>query len=317
MVDVRETGVLMPLVLAIILFTMKSDRFMTVNNITNVMRTASFTIITAIGQAFLIIAGSWDISVGAVYSACGVAAAAAMCNFGIPIIPAVLIGLVIGAVFGVLNGFLVLKIKLPPFIATMGTMYIARGICTGYTKGASIYPLPEPFLVIGQQGVAMGGYELPFIIIIALVMAAIAGFVLRYTTYGRKLYAVGGNGETARLAGIPTLKIRFSAFVLTGVLAAVTGILMASRVSSAQPNIGSGFEMTVVAACVIGGISMDGGAGSIIGVVMGSIFMAMIANGMTLIHVDAYWQQMVIGIVLVFACSLEYVRNRIRLSMNI
>jgi len=316
-VDVREAGVLMPLVLAVILFSLQSDKFLTVDNLTNVMRTAAFTIITAIGQAFLIIAGSWDISVGAVYSVGGVAAAALMTYYDVPIGIAVLIALMIGALFGIFNGFFVLKINLPPFIATMGTMYAARGLATGYTKGVSVYPLPENFLKIGQTGIPIGDYELPYVIVIALLMSIIAGFILRYTTYGRKLYAAGGNGEAARLAGIPTLKIRFSAFILIGILASLTGVLMASRVGSAQPNIGSGFEMTVVAACVIGGISMDGGAGSIIGVVMGSIFMAMVSNGMTLIKVDAYWQQLVIGLVMVFACSLEYIRNRIRLRLNI
>lgn len=316
-VDVREAGVLMPLVLAIVLFGLKSDKFVTMANMTNIMRTAAFTIITAIGQAFLIIAGSWDISVGAVFSAGGVAAAALMSYYNLPIGLAVIIALIIGALFGAFNGFLVQKINLPPFVATMGSMYVARGLCTGYTKGVSVYPLPEKFLGVGQGGISIGSYQLPYVIVIAIVMAIIAGLVLRYTTYGRKLFAAGGNGEAARLAGIPTIRIRFSAFVLTGILAALTGVLMASRVGSAQPNIGSGFEMTVVAACVIGGISMDGGAGSIIGVVMGSIFMAMISNGMTLIKVDAYWQQLVIGLVLIFACSLEYLRNRIRLSLNI
>ncbi|HWR23346.1 MAG TPA: ABC transporter permease [Feifaniaceae bacterium] len=316
-VDVRESGVLMPLLLAVILFSANSDKFLTVNNMSNVMRTAAFTIITSIGQAFLIIAGSWDISVGAVFSLGGVAAASLMTYSNLPIWLAVAIALIIGALVGAFNGFLVQVIKLPPFIATMGSMYAARGLCTGYTKGVSVYPLPEAFLTVGQKGVLIGNYELPYVVVIALAMAVLAGFILRFTTYGRKLYAAGGNGEAARLSGIPTVKIRFSAFVLTGVLAALTGVLMASRVGSAQPNIGSGFEMTVVAACVIGGISMDGGAGSIIGVVMGSFFMAMISNGMTLVKIDAYWQQLVIGLVLIFACSLEYVRNRIRASLSI
>lgn len=316
-VDVRESGVLMPLLLAMILFSVNSDKFLTVSNMSNVMRTAAFTIITAIGQAFLIIAGSWDISVGAVFSLGGVAAAALMAYYNVPIWIAVAVALIIGAVVGAFNGFLVQVIKLPPFIATMGSMYAARGLCTGYTKGVSIYPLPEAFLTVGQKGIMIGDYEVPYVVVIAIVMSVLAGFILRYTTYGRKLYAAGGNGEAARLSGIPTVKIRFSAFVLTGILASLTGVLMASRVGSAQPNIGSGFEMTVVAACVIGGISMDGGAGSIIGIVMGSFFMAMISNGMTLVKIDAYWQQLVIGLVLIFACSLEYVRNRIRASLNI
>ncbi len=316
-VDVRESGVLMPLLLAMILFSVNSDKFFTVSNMSNVMRTAAFTIITAIGQAFLIIAGSWDISVGAVFSLGGVTAAALMTYYNVPIWIAIVVALIIGALVGAFNGFLVQVIKLPPFIATMGSMYAARGLCTGYTKGVSVYPLPEAFLTVGQKGIVIGNYEVPYVVVIAIVMAVLAGFILRYTTYGRKLYAAGGNGEAARLSGIPTVKIRFSAFVLTGILAALTGVLMASRVGSAQPNIGSGFEMTVVAACVIGGISMDGGAGSIIGIVMGSFFMAMISNGMTLVKIDAYWQQLVIGLVLIFACSLEYVRNRIRASLNI
>ena len=304
-IDIREAGVLMPLILAIILFSANSDKFLTVSNMTNVMRTAAFTMIVSIGQAFLIIAGSWDISVGAVFSVGGVAAAALMSYYGFPIWLAVILALVIGGIFGMFNGFLVQKIKLPPFIATMGTMYAARGLCTGYTKGVSVYPLPEKFLGIGQAGIPIGNYELPFVIVVAILMAIVAGFILRYTAYGRKLYAAGGNGEAARLAGIPTVRVRFSAFVLIGILAAFAGVLMTSRVGSAQPNIGSGFEMTVVAACVIGGISMEGGAGSILGVVMGSFFMAMISNGMTLIKIDAYWQQLVIGLVLIFACSLE------------
>ncbi len=316
-VDVRESGVLMPLLLAMVLFSVNSDKFFTVSNMSNVMRTAAFTIITAIGQAFLIIAGSWDISVGAVFSLGGVTAAALMAYYNVPIWVAIAVALIIGALVGAFNGFLVQVIKLPPFIATMGSMYAARGLCTGYTKGVSVYPLPEAFLTVGQEGIVIGNYEVPYVVVIAIVMAVLAGFILRYTTYGRKLYAAGGNGEAARLSGIPTVKIRFSAFVLTGILAALTGVLMASRVGSAQPNIGSGFEMTVVAACVIGGISMDGGAGSIIGIVMGSFFMAMISNGMTLVKIDAYWQQLVIGLVLIFACSLEYVRNRIRASLNI
>ena len=315
-IDIREAGVLMPLILAIILFSANSDKFLTVSNMTNVMRTAAFTMIVSIGQAFLIIAGSWDISVGAVFSVGGVAAAALMSYYGFPIWLAVILALVIGGIFGMFNGFLVQKIKLPPFIATMGTMYAARGLCTGYTKGVSVYPLPEKFLGIGQAGIPIGNYELPFVIVVAILMAIVAGFILRYTAYGRKLYAAGGNGEAARLAGIPTVRVRFSAFVLIGILAAFAGVLMTSRVGSAQPNIGSGFEMTVVAACVIGGISMEGGAGSILGVVMGSFFMAMISNGMTLIKIDAYWQQLVIGLVLIFACSLEYLRNRIRASLN-
>jgi len=158
-VDIREAGVLMPLLLAMILFAANSDKFFTVSNLSNVMRTAAFTIITSIGQAFLIIAGSWDISVGAVYSIGGVTAAALMAYYNVPIGIGVVIALVVGALFGAFNGLLVQVIKLPPFIATMGTMYAARGLCTGYTKGVSVYPLPDQFLAVGQKDISIGNYE--------------------------------------------------------------------------------------------------------------------------------------------------------------
>ena len=132
----------------------------------------------------------------------------------------------------------------------------------------------------------------------------------------RKLFAAGGNGEAARLAGIPTSRLRFGAFILTGVLAALTGVLMASRLGSAQASVGNGFEMIVIAGAVIGGISMSGGAGSILGMALGAFFMAMITNGMTLIKISAYWQTLVTGALLIFACSLEFVRNRLKNSLD-
>ena len=271
-IDVREAGVLMPLLLAVLLFALKSDKFLSVSNMTNVMRTAAFTIITSIGQAFLIIAGSWDISVGAVFSVGGVAAAAMMSYYGC----------------AHLAGGARCARDRRQSSASLTAFSCRRSSCRRSSppwapcmlRAASAPATPRAFRsircrrsfsAIGQGGIKIGSYELPYVIVIALVMAVIAGLILRYTAYGRKLFAAGGNGEAARLAGIPTVRIRFSAFVLTGILAALTGVLMASRVGSAQPNIGSGFEMTVVAACVIGGINMEGGAGSIVGVVMGSV----------------------------------------------
>lgn len=314
--EIREVGAVLPLLIAVILFTAKSDRFLTWDNMINVLRIASFTMICAIGECYLLISGSWDISIGAVYSLGGVIAGLAMTSLGLPIWLSIILALIAGGIIGLVNAFLVQKLDMPAFVATVGTQFIAKGLVQGITKGTPVYPLPDAFLGVGQSNLQLGSLGIPWVLVIAIVLSVIAGLILKYTTYGRKIYAVGGNGEAARLAGIPTTKIRFSAFILCGVLAALTGVLMASRLGSAQANIGNGFEMIVIAGAVIGGISMSGGAGSIFGMALGSFFMAMITNGMTLIKISATWQTLVTGAILILACSLEYVRNRLKASLN-
>ena len=314
--EIREVGAVLPLMIAVILFTVKSDRFLTWDNMINVLRIASFTLICAIGECYLLISGSWDVSISAVYSLGGVVAGLAMTSLGLPIWLSVVLALASGAIIGLVNAFLVQKLEMPAFVATVGTQFIAKGFVQGITKGTPVYPLPEKFLGVGQTDLQIGSLGIPWVLVIAIVLAVIAGLVLKYTTYGRKIYAVGGNGEAARLAGIPTTKIRFSAFILCGILAALTGVLMASRLGSAQANIGNGFEMIVIAGAVIGGISMSGGAGSIFGMALGAFFMAMMTNGMTLIKISATWQTLVTGVILILACSLEYVRNRLKASLN-
>ena len=314
--EIREVGAVLPLLIAVILFTAKSDRFLTYDNMINVLRIASFTMICAIGECYLLISGSWDISIGAVYSLGGVIAGLAMTSMGLPIWLSTILALVAGGIIGLVNAFLVEKLEMPAFVATVGTQFIAKGLVQGITKGTPVYPLPDKFLGVGQTNLQIGSLGIPWGVVIAIVLSIIAGLILKYTTYGRKIYAVGGNGEAARLAGIPTTKIRFSAFILCGVLAALTGVLMASRLGSAQANIGNGFEMIVIAGAVIGGISMSGGAGSIFGMALGAFFMALITNGMTLIKISATWQTLVTGAILILACSLEYVRNRLKASLN-
>lgn len=316
LLEVREVGAILPLIIAVLLFSIKSDRFLSAENMINVLRIASFTMICAIGETYLLIAGSWDISISAVYSLGGVAAGLAMTTYGLPIWLSVIIALAIGALIGALNGFLVQKLNMAAFVATVGTQFMAKGLVQGITRGTPVYPLPDEFLVVGQTDMNLFGLKVPWVVVIAVVLAVVASLILKYTTYGRKLYAAGGNGEAARLAGIPTAKLRFGAFILTGVLAALTGVLMASRLGSAQATVGNGFEMIVIAGAVIGGISMDGGAGSIFGMALGAFFMAMITNGMTLIKISAYWQTLVTGALLIFACSLEYVRNRLKSSLT-
>ncbi len=315
LLEIREVGAVLPLLIAFILFTSKSEQFLTGQNMTNVLRIASFTMICAIGETYLLIAGSWDISVGAVYTLGGVAAGLMMTTYGLPIWLSVVLALVAGGLVGVVNGFLVQKLNMAPFVATIGTQYMCKGLVQVVTKGTPVYPLPDAFLVVGQQDLNLFGLMIPYIVVITVILSVIAGLVLKYTVYGRMLYAAGGNGEAARLAGIPTSRLRFEAFILTGVLSSLTGVLQASRLGSGQTSIGNGFEGTVIAGAVIGGISMAGGAGSIFGMALGAFFMAMITNGMTLIKVSAYWQTFVTGALLIFACSLEYLRNQLKASL--
>lgn len=314
--EIREIGAALPLLIAVILFASKSDKLLTWDNMINVLRIASFTMICAIGESYLLLSGSWDISIGAVYSLGGVVAGMAMTTYGLPIWLSIVIALAAGCIIGVVNAFLVQKLDMPAFVATIGTQFIAKGLVQGVTKGTPVYPLPEKFLGVGQNNLQIGSVGIPWVVVIAVVLAVIAGLILKYTTYGRRIYAVGGNGEAARLAGIPTDKIRYSAFILSGLMASLTGVLMASRLGSAQTNIGSGCEMSVIAGAVIGGISMDGGAGTIFGMALGAFFMALITNGMTLIKISATWQTMVTGAILILACSLEYLRNSLKASLN-
>lgn len=310
--EIREVGAVLPLLIAIILFSLKSDRFLSADNIINILRIASFTLICATGETYLLISGSWDISIGAVYSLGGVMAGLSMSKWGLPVWLSVIIALAAGALVGVLNGFLVQKVKIAPFIATIGTQFLVRGLIQGITGGSPVYPLADSFLKVGQGHLKIGSLKIPWVIIIALILSVVASIILKYTVFGRKIFAVGGNGEAAHLAGIQTGKIRFCAFVLTGITAALTGILMASRLGSAQIAIGNGFEMTVIAGAVIGGISMNGGAGSIFGMALGAVFMAMITNGMTLVKISANWQLLVTGAILIVACSLEFLRTALK-----
>ena len=310
---VREVGVIIPLLIASILFAANSPVFLTSQNLMNIFRNTSFVFITAIGMTYLIISGAFDLSVGPVYAFGGVFAGLLMTN-GVPIVLAILIATVVtGGFFGSINGFFVQKVGLPPMLATLASMNIARGVVTGVMKGMPVYPLPDAFAMIGQGSFFKGmSFEIPYVVAIALFLGVVAAFVLKRTVYGRLICAVGGNVETARLAGIPTKLISFSVYILISMLAAFSGILIASRLGSAQPNVGVGYEMQTIASVVIGGTSLVGGVGTIWGTFLGALFMAAISNGMTLIKVSPFWQQLVLGIVLLLACSLDHIRGRLK-----
>jgi ribose/xylose/arabinose/galactoside ABC-type transport system permease subunit len=296
----RETTIAIPLVLIIIIVSFVNPVFVSFDNIVNVLRQTSFVFIVGIGMTFILISAGLDLSVGSVLALGGVIAGLAVkTNMAIPL--AILLGVLSGAAVGLFNGIFITKYKIPSLIVTLGMMYFARGIVQVLTRGEPVYPLPDSFNYIGQ-GEILG---FPIVVYIALVLAIIAHITLTKTGFGRSVYAIGGNQETARLSGINITRVSIWVYVLTGIAAALTGILTAARVASAQSNAGIGMELQVVASCIIGGTSMFGGVGTILGTLIGTAFMSVVANGMVLLKISVYYQSMVIGAIIILAVGID------------
>lgn len=303
----KESGIMIPTIVFIIFIQFINPVFLSFNNIINILRSTGFTLITAIGMTFVLIAGGLDLSVGSVVGLGGVITAMAI-KAGVPIVISILLGLAAGMVIGIINGLVIVRFKIPPLIMTLGMLYMARGMVYILTKGVPVYPLPVSFQSVEQSSF----FGIPTIVIISLTLSVIAHIMLTRTTFGREVYAVGGNREAARLSGINANRIDVMVYTITGILAAATGILMASRLASAQAGAGTGFELTVIAAVIIGGTSTFGGSGTLLGTVIGALFMNILSNSMTLMKVSVYWQNFVIGAILVLAVILDqYKKNRI------
>ena len=215
-------------------------------------------------------------------------------------------GLGVGLVVGLVNGFIVNRFGLPAFIATMGTQYIARGFCNVVTHGESITGFPDSFNAIGS----FGFFRIPWSIYISLILAVIVFMVFRYTTFGRSLLAVGGNRETARVCGVPVKSVCNGSFIISGLLAALAGILSTARLGTAQASAGTGWEMTCIAAAIIGGVSMFGGYVTIFGAFIGVCLMETLTVSMTMLRVSACWQRVAIGIVIILAVGIDTYRRK-------
>jgi ribose transport system permease protein len=298
--NMKESGIIIPTIVFIVVVQIVNPVFLSFDNIINILRTTGFTLITAVGMTFVLIAGGLDLSVGSVVAVGGVAASKAVVA-GIPLPLCILIGVAAGLVLGIVNGLVIVKFKIPPLIMTLGMLYMARGLVYIVTKGVPVYPLPETFQKLEQSSL----FGIPTIVIVSLLLALLAHFILVHTTFGRSTYAVGGNTEAAMMSGIRINSVSLAVYAMTGAMAALTGIFMASRLSSAQAGAGSGFELTVIAAVIIGGTSTFGGAGSMLGTIVGALFMNILSNSMTLMKISVYWQNLVIGAILVFAVIID------------
>lgn len=304
----KEIGIIVILVILSILIQIRNPIFLTYSNIIDVLRNTSYTLIIAIGMTFVLIAKGLDLSVGSIMALGGLIASLAMFR-GVPVIVAIILGMLVGAGFGIVNAFCIVKLCIPAMIATLGTMYMARGVVLVVTKGSPVFPLPESFGNFGK-GYLFG---IPYVVVISLVLLVIAHMILTNTTYGRKVYAIGGNPETAKFAGINVAMITATCYVISSVLASLSGILTAARMGSGQPSIGDGTEMTVITAVIIGGTSLNGGSGTILGTVLGALLMNVLSSGMNLVGISAYWQKFVMGLIIIIAVGMDmYQRNKRR-----
>ena len=302
----KEIGIFIVLILLSVLVELMNPIFFTYSNIMDIFRNTSFTLIMALGMTYVLIARGLDLSVGSNFALSGLTSALLMFN-GFPILPSVLVGLVVGAVIGCFNAGCVVFLHIPAMIATLGSMYVARGLVLVITKGSPVFPLPEAFSAFGKGTLA----GIPYVVIVAAILSVIAHFVLKRTVYGRKVYAIGGNPETAKFAGLNVTMITFSVYVICGVCAALAGILTAARMGSGQPSVGDGMEMTVITAVIIGGTSLNGGAGTILGTVLGALLMNVLSSGMNLVGVSAYWQKFVTGLIIIVAVAFDqYQRSK-------
>jgi ribose/xylose/arabinose/galactoside ABC-type transport system permease subunit len=303
----KEVGIALPTIFIVMIISFVNPVFISFENIMNISRTAAYVMMIGTSMTMVFISGGLDLSVGSVLALGGCVAGMAL-KAGVPIIVSILLGLLVGAVIGAINGMVIVKLNLPPIIVTLGTMYFARGLVQYLTRGTPVYPLPDYFNFLGQ-GYFWG--TVPIVVVVALIAAVIAHITLSETAFGRSVYATGGNRETARLSGIRTNKVLAEVYILNGVMSALAGIFTAARLGSAQANAGTGMEMQVITAVVIGGTSTFGGSGSILGMAIGAFLMSIISNGMIIMKISVYVQAMVLGILIIFAVALDqYNRKR-------
>jgi ribose transport system permease protein len=298
-------GLLMVILLGVLVLTQLSDVFFTYRNFTNVLYQATIVAIVALGQMFVILTAGIDLSVGSVLALSSVLSVGLVVNEGLPVPVAILVAMVAGLVFGLLNGLMVAKFRISPLIVTLATLSIARGLAYIYSGGLNIAPVPAFFNSL-RSSTFLG---VPSVIPFTLLLAVLAHGVLTRTRFGRSIFATGGNEEAARMAGIRTDRVVITAYAISGTLAALGGVLIAARLGAGAATVGSGLELTVIAAVVIGGTSLFGGDGSVSGTMLGVLLLALVTNGINLLGVPANFDLVVSGVVIALAAGLDVYRR--------
>lgn len=294
-------GIYFALVLLIAVLAIISPPFFTAYNLIDILRQISVIGILAVGQTFVIITAGIDLSIGSIVALSAVMAASFAHPGQYPLILPLLVGMGAGLVLGAINGVLIAKSRLAPFIVTLGMMTAARGMALVYTSGRPVFNLSNAYDFIGTGYLA----RIPLPVVIFAFVVLIGIFILHYTRFGRYVYAVGGNELAAKVSGINTERILIAVYILQGVLAGVAGIVLSSRVMSASPSLGEGYELDAIAAAVIGGTSLMGGIGTISGTVVGALIIGVMNNGLDMLNVSSYWQLIVKGAIIVLAVLLD------------
>jgi len=298
-------------VLLFAVFSITAKNFFTMRNVLSLALQTSTTTLMGIGVTFTIITAGIDLSIGSVVALTGTVAVMAAIA-GVPIWISWLIGLAVGGVCGLANGLLITRLKLPPFIATLGMMMVARGVALTITN-ANAWPAPEAFGSLGNDTIFRTGAQFPGISYPVLIMIAVAflcHFILRKTRIGRYTYAIGSNEEAARLSGIRVGWVKIFNYIVCAVLAGLVGVILASRMVTSQPNSATGYELNAIAAAVIGGTSLMGGVGTVGGTVIGSFIIGILTVGLTMQGANYFMQQIVIGLVVIGAVAFDQLRNK-------
>ena len=294
-----------------IFFSIVAKNFFTARSVLSLLLQTSAVTIMGIGVTFTIITGGIDLSIGSVIALSGTVAVMAAIA-GVPIWLSMIIGLLVGVVCGFLNGLMITRLKLPPFIATLGMMMVARGVALTITN-ANAWPAPEGFGELGNGTIFGTGPQFPGIAYPVLLMIAVAiifSFILTKTRIGRYTYAVGSNEEAARLSGIKVDRVKIVAYMISGLLAGLVGIILASRMVTSQPNRADGYELNAIASAVIGGTSLMGGVGTVAGTVIGSFIIGILSVGLTMAGANYFLQKIVIGLVVIGAVTIDQLKGR-------
>jgi len=293
----RQYALLLILLLLIAVLSYVSPSFLKLSNLMNIFRQISFVGIAAMGMTFVIISGAIDLSIGGIAACTGVITSSLIKDFGLPIVPSILGGLFIGLVLGGTNGVLISRFMVPPFMATIVMMNFARGVAYVYKEAQPIYDLPREFRSIASGFVG----PIPILAIVMLLIFFACHIVLKNTVFGRRIYATGGNENAARYSGIRTSNITILIFAIMGLLAALTGILLAARIGAGDPGSGAGLELDAIAAVVMGGTSIGGGVGGVFGSLIGAVVIGVIDNALVLLNISPWYQPIVKALVILIA----------------
>ena len=286
--------------------TLLTGRFLSPLNLTNILVQSSIMAVIAIGMTFVIIGGGFDLSVGSTVALAGCFAAMTMVQFGL--VAGVLAGIATGVVVGIVNGVIVASLGINPFITTLGTMVLVRGVVFLVTGGAPVGDdrLPDAFLAFGTARL----FGIHYLVWVPAILLVVLSWVMAATPYGRRIYATGGNREAAYLSGVPVGRIIASTYVWCGGLAGLAGVMLAARLQSGQPTAGEFYELTAIAAVVLGGASLHGGEGALYKSIIGVFIMIVLGNSLNLLNVDSYWQRVAVGVVIVAAAAGDRLRSR-------